>query len=282
MKKKTSFFLGLLLMALPLSAQNKSKKTAPLAPAVYECLYEYKVKTPKGPTDTYATILQLGEKLARFMDYATYQTDSIADVTGVSSSDVNTYLLRGLKNEFSFDQTVYQNYPTGRLRIYSSITPDTYAYEEPLRPIQWALAEGTDTICGYVCKKATGQYGGRQWTAWYAPEIPASFGPWKLVGLPGLVLAAQDAEGIHHFSAIAFRKAVTVIHQPDNTNVINTTRAKFIKAKNYFEEDPMGHIPPESITDMSVLKNGNGSKTVLINGARLPVHPNGYAPLEKE
>ena len=59
----------------------------------------------------------------------------------------------------------------------------------------WKLCGGEKTICGYPCKKATTTFRGRTWTAWYAPELPYSDGPWKLCGLPGLVLEANEAEG---------------------------------------------------------------------------------------
>lgn len=64
----------------------------------------------------------------------------------------------------------------------------------------WKLCGGEKTICGYPCKKATTTFRGRTWTAWYAPQLPYNDGPWKLCGLPGLVLEASEAEG-----KIAFR-----------------------------------------------------------------------------
>lgn len=59
----------------------------------------------------------------------------------------------------------------------------------------WKLCRGEKTICGYPCKKATTTFRGRTWTAWYAPSLNYSDGPWKLCGLPGLVLEASEAEG---------------------------------------------------------------------------------------
>ena len=64
----------------------------------------------------------------------------------------------------------------------------------------WKLCGGEKTICGYPCKKATTTFRGRTWTVWYAPQLPYSDGPWKLCGLPSLVLEASEAEG-----KIAFR-----------------------------------------------------------------------------
>ena len=41
----------------------------------------------------------------------------------------------------------------------------------------------------------------RKYTAYFAEDIPVSYGPWKLQGLPGLILEAYDSEGRIHFTA---------------------------------------------------------------------------------
>lgn len=67
-----------------------------------------------------------------------------------------------------------------------------YEYEE-LQPIlNWNISGEHRQVCGYDCIKATGLFRGRQWTVWFTPEIPLPYGPWKLGGLPGLILRAED------------------------------------------------------------------------------------------
>lgn len=76
-----------------------------------------------------------------------------------------------------------------------------FYYSEPLGEIEWEIGDSVCTILGYECLQATAHYHGRQWTAWFAPEIPLSDGPWKLHGLPGLILAASEPSGHHAFEA---------------------------------------------------------------------------------
>jgi len=257
------------------SAQTTEQKNSEI-----ECIYEYKVTNPKGVTDTYSTILQFDRLSAKFYDYSAFQLDSVCQNKGATKEQIDAYRIKVMKNDFFFDQTVLQNEPKGSLTVNSTITPDNYTYTESLPNIDWTLAEESDSICGYTCKKATGEYGGRSWTAWYTLDIPVTFGPWKLCDLPGLVLSAEDNEGIHHFEAIVIRKGTAPITETDATNVISTTREKFIKSKNHFEENPMQNLPVEAVSEMSIQKYDDGGKAVLINGMQLRLRPNGYIPLE--
>ena len=58
--------------------------------------------------------------------------------------------------------------------------------------LNWELKKGTKKIGKYECNKAVAKFRGREFTAWYALELPVPYGPWKLFGLPGLILEASD------------------------------------------------------------------------------------------
>lgn len=80
-------------------------------------------------------------------------------------------------------------------------------YEEPFSELAWEIGDSTKNVLGYECVMATADYHGRKWTAWFAPEIPAHDGPWKLRGLPGLILEATDSTGHHSFVADGVEKS---------------------------------------------------------------------------
>lgn len=67
-----------------------------------------------------------------------------------------------------------------------------YVIEESIPKIQWTLAKGTKKINEFLCKKALTTFRGRNYEVWYCPELPFNYGPWKLSGLPGLILEAKD------------------------------------------------------------------------------------------
>lgn len=253
----------------------------------YECIYKYSVsgqdKNGAPFCDDSYCVLQIGNGIGKFYDYSSYQTDSVTQSAG-DDHTINSYKLREQRNAFFFDQVVYQNSPKGKMTTQSVITPNNYNYEENRYPVKWTMKEGEDTICGYSCRIAQGQYGGRTWIVKYAPEIPTQNGPWKLAGLPGLILDAADTEGIHHFSAITFRRSTLKITPLNNSGRIATSREKFIQAKNKFEENPMGNIPPESIGEMEIRKHSDNpsESTILINGVQLRMRVHPYIPLETE
>jgi len=57
---------------------------------------------------------------------------------------------------------------------------------------KWEISDEFKMLNNFKVYKATTHFRGRKWIAWFTLEIPFPFGPWKLCGLPGLVLEASD------------------------------------------------------------------------------------------
>lgn len=62
-----------------------------------------------------------------------------------------------------------------------------HTYDEPLPAIEWELDDAVCGILGYRCMKARCSFRGREWSVWYAPDLPVIAGFWKFHGLPGMV-----------------------------------------------------------------------------------------------
>lgn len=75
-------------------------------------------------------------------------------------------------------------------------------YSEPLPQQSWIITFDTQELLGYTCQKATCNFRGRNYVAWFAPDIPVRQGPWKLGGLPGLILKAHDTDSLYTFEAV--------------------------------------------------------------------------------
>lgn len=73
--------------------------------------------------------------------------------------------------------------------------------KEKAPKIRWHIQDSTKQVGNYTVKKATAHFRGRDYTAWFTPKISIPYGPWKLHGLPGLILQAYDESGDIYFSA---------------------------------------------------------------------------------
>ncbi|RZK51169.1 MAG: GLPGLI family protein, partial [Pedobacter sp.] len=96
--------------------------------------------------------------------------------TGYTPTSSTDYFYFAKENKFYTKERVY-NY---------------YLVEEPSTKINWKITKDTISFSGVHCQKATTTFKGRNWTAWYATQLPFQSGPWKLNGLPGLIIEAYD------------------------------------------------------------------------------------------
>jgi GLPGLI family protein len=78
-----------------------------------------------------------------------------------------------------------------------------FSYEK-LPKLEWEFLPQTKTFINIPVSLAKTNFRGRVYYAWYAPTIPISYGPWKLNGLPGLIIEAYDKtkEVVFKFSNI--------------------------------------------------------------------------------
>ena len=91
--------------------------------------------------------------------------------------------------------TIYANFGQNTMRAREMVLLRPYAYDEPGIPrIDWQPVDTSKMIGSYLCLAARARFRGRDYLAWYTPELPYPFGPWKLTGLPGVILEATDTE----------------------------------------------------------------------------------------
>ncbi len=87
---------------------------------------------------------------------------------------------------------VVKNNPEATVTVYDEWALESGVYTEPFDELTWTVVEdSTKNVLGYECILGEADYHGRHWKAWFTPEIPVQDGPWKLRGLPGLILLAE-------------------------------------------------------------------------------------------
>jgi GLPGLI family protein len=104
--------------------------------------------------------------------------------------------------------------------------------------INWSLKNEQQNILGYNCQKAVGQFKGREYIVWFTNELPYSFGPWKLNGLPGIILQAEDIKGDVSFKAIGINtyQSTIDIKLPDYPKY--TTSEELTSAIKAYKDNP--------------------------------------------
>jgi hypothetical protein len=80
--------------------------------------------------------------------------------------------------------------------------------EDVMMAIDWKISSDTTTFGGLHCQKATCHFKGRDYTAWFCPDLPVHTGPWKLNGLPGVIVDARDAKNEVVFKFDGVEKAI--------------------------------------------------------------------------
>ena len=207
---KTTYITTLILL-LALSASGivqAQKPSSTVFKAIYEMKGTYfakkikdKDKIPVSPV-----ALELYPDKSFFYSMPRMAQDSITHAVYEATNDEAKAQQEGNKvSNRSMDLHVLSYFETGRSVVTQALNFDHYRYEEEMIRPEWIIDESvTETKSGYTCHKATADYLGREWTVWYTPEVPTPAGPWKLWGLPGLIVEASEADGIYSFSLSSF------------------------------------------------------------------------------
>lgn len=126
---------------------------------------------------------------------------------------------------------------------YENSGLEKYFYEEDIPQWNWEITDSTKVILGYECIGAAVGYHGRRWTVWFTPEIPVSAGPWKLEGLPGLILEATAEGNQYSFVADGIQqtcKQIVPIYLADEYE--RTDRLSALRSARSFLDNPLGKI----------------------------------------
>ena len=145
--------------------------------------------------------LRAGVNASAFYSSLRKTQDSIQErnVEAVFAMFNDTEFFRSVSNEEK--SIIYRYKNDGKTRILDRFDLENWIYEEPTEIPEWTITDSIETVNGYDCILAKTDFRGRHWTAWFTPEIPVNEGPWKLWGLPGLILKAQDSKKHYTYEA---------------------------------------------------------------------------------
>lgn len=166
---------------------------------------------------------------------------------------------KGLSSPFK--EYIYKNFPENKVTVFNSFALMDWTYEEEWEKPQWELKDSTKVILEYPCQLALSRYRGRTWYAWFTFDIPISEGPWKLCGLPGLILEAFDKDKDYSFTAtrLSNNKEIQPVGIYDfrkRRKWAKTTRQKY----NEIRYKELHTDPTERMSVMYGFKRSEGKK----------------------
>ena len=259
MKRLTfTFFLGLVTGVATMNAQvvtinmggGESKKS-PIDKVLFIAQYEMAFIQDTSHLDQIkeeTMILKVGEKCAHFYSYTKFVTDSLlqaelAKVVAQSGGGSFSFSQQGGSNPGMITYQIYKNYPAGKVTTLEQLGGrNLFRCEETNECPEWQILSDTATILSHLCYKATCRFKGRDYTAWFAPTIPRGEGPWKLCGLPGLILHAEDSRKHYVFECTGLKNVQgdEILYGDDNYEPVS--RSTLNKTYERAAADPIGFM----------------------------------------
>lgn len=243
MNRITAFFT-LCLVATAAYAQSKADIE------VSYTMISPNMRTGKTGDYTHKYVLLANSKESKFYSPRTEQIDSLSSTPEGEARFKEMQRAAVLGGNYDDiprrDGSMYvvKSTEAGIMKVYDTAGMEQYVVEEPLDHMDWTLVEDSvKNVLGYDCMMATADYHGRRWTAWFTPEIPLQTGPWKLAGLPGLILEADADNGLYSFVATGLQntsRPIIPVYLADRYEKIS--RKDFLKARRSFLDNPLGQI----------------------------------------
>ena len=276
--KKIIVTMMALALTIGAQAQVETADTAQFV-AVYD--YECRTQdTEAAPvTDRMQVVVQVGRTVTKSMPLSAYKEMDMEEENDIMAAHQEAYLHM---------PTVWTGYPNGQTTVREFIFPHDYEGYESMPDIAWTLTDDTLTVSGYLCQQATCKFRGVEWHVRYTEDIPSSAGPWRLRGLPGLIVEAQSEA--HTFRLAELRNEASPITAPEQRPDVQRIKyAKLLKHRNeifgnrQYAKNPTYYVPDlnRSINHMEVCSWG-GQQYIFANGYPLLTKAHVYQPLEIE
>lgn len=217
--------------------------------------YDYKFipdSNNKEDVKTEMMYLDIDKNGSSYYSRAKFVSDSTskADIEKQIKSFSGNISVNRSNNQGQVSFKVTKNYPDFNTYLFRSIATDQYKIKEDQKP-EWKILQDKQKIGEYNTQKATTNFGGREWIAWFSTDIPFQDGPYKFYGLPGLIVKIEDTTGSHIMTLVGNKKVAAITADekeaelPQNMRIygmggkeIEISEDQFRKAWKSYVNDP--------------------------------------------
>lgn len=260
----------LLFAVLTLCSANAQEADTAIAIVRYSYSYVMDTTQPDNPYKEDMGLL-IGKKLSNYTSYNAIlrmkkAMDNASEGIGENRVSEGGPALGGRTDRAGGESPIakllasggyYKDQSTSTMAYMAFAVNELFSVEEKIPAIHWNIGNETKEIHGVPCQKATGDYGGRNYEAWFCSQLPYNNGPWKLGGLPGLILEAYDTKKEVVFTFESFENSNEKIIIAIPTFAIKTTPGKYKQYEQAMQKNSAGILPP-GIMRMDTFRNGDG------------------------
>ncbi|MFB0966109.1 MAG: GLPGLI family protein [Cloacibacterium sp.] len=236
--------------------------------------YELTFKPKKGIDSLQKTvmILDVTDKKSLYRDYLTVSQDSVLKIEVEKMQKAGVF--KDLSKSFQMPKFAYKitkEYPTMKVNFSERMLNSVFGYNEEPK-FNWKISNDKQKIGEYEAQKATTEFGGRKWTAWFTESIPFPDGPYKFSGLPGLIVKIEDADKnfswvltankpLKEFEELSYSEKLSAQFGARNdVTIIN--RDKFESSFEEYKKDPFASIRAQITPEMKAMKMPGNDKTM--------------------
>lgn len=196
-------------------------------------MYEYQFvsdSTNRAEVKTELMNLDTTPKSSLFYSYTVYKSDSLMkedlekQLKATGTINIKTDQKKG-KVRYS----ISKDYINGTIDFRTRIGMDSFIVKED-RKISWKIFPEKQKIGNWDTQKASTEFAGREWTAWFCSDIPIQDGPYKFSGLPGLIIKLEDKTKSHIYNLIAIKNIGNIVPE---INIFGTKKEISLKREEY-------------------------------------------------
>jgi len=202
---------------------------------IYKLTYQLDSTDVDSEKSEYMTLF-LGDEFSRYSSRAKSLTNRVV-IKGNTA-----YTPRAALTQFHYE--IVKNYSQANLYYLLKIPKmeDQFHYVQEKDLFNWKIESETKTLKDYKVQKATTSFAGRDYVAWFTPEIPISEGPYKFNGLPGLILEINDTQNYWNFEFFGLKKlSPNKRFKLNLKNYVHTNKEDLTELWYRYRRDPMGY-----------------------------------------
>jgi GLPGLI family protein len=215
----------------------------------------YKPKKNSETIEKIMTVLDISDKKSLYQDYSLMAKDSLMKAQIEEMQKTGQFKnMNNLMTMPKFAYKILKKYPTMDMvfteTMLTAPNPIQLGYKDNPK-MKWKIEKEKQNIGEYKTQKATTEFGGRKWTAWFTSEIPLQDGPYKFHGLPGLIVKIEDDGKNYSWTLKGNKKIdnyqeVSYLEKMQNRGgsnaIVEVTKEKFEKTFSDYKKDPFASI----------------------------------------